>query len=70
MSSSNRHHNPEGQRGAGQDQYNDHAYYAELEDALKHATTPKPRPETNADNIRRRDDLTNGNVRTMNFYGE
>lgn len=29
---------PEGQRGAGQDQYSEHEYFTELEDALKHAT--------------------------------
>ena len=28
---------PEGEKGAGQDQYSEHEYFAELEDALKHA---------------------------------
>jgi hypothetical protein len=28
---------PEGERGAGQDQYDDHAYFTDLEDALVYA---------------------------------
>jgi len=36
---------PEGQRGAGQDKYDDHRYFADLEDAFKHATKETREPQ-------------------------